>query len=1486
MPRHHTASGTATGNCRLILTCLLCILFPCSFALSDNSRDVPQLVLDDPDGITAFELFNGGIYWWDGNGVCTGEFPNDATIRLRGQMSSTSRSVLFDCHAMPGDYGSNTVRDGSFFYFVYNNAIHRKSVNADESDDSYPLPNAPAIAGGAYLDLVDTTLYIAAFNSTTHRTSIWKMHADGSQSAQLLYMSDYSSANGVRKMKWVSHKNAAGTSVESILLLLANGKLIRKQIDPSAAEVLMRSDATDFTILFTRYFEASWTRAYVTTGTLTPDETSPPGQLLKIDLASGETQTLYTASGVNPGNQLLSVTTDASGYAVPPKKVYITEGIVSCDMFCNFIGWALYRGEAVTGNLEMIVPADGGSNLRVDDQNLFFTRDDGIYYINKGVDPPELDFTADGLEVTQAGQTLNNDIRLIADRRTYARGYAHVVTDTTGKSQWTTGAHLHGYRNNFELPDSPLTPDALFKISDNISLAEARMNLPYSALFRLPDEWTAAGDLDLRFIINEDQSPVETGAESNIYDLSSPVHFYSKIRPCQIFVPICTWQAPTYFPVNHVNEFARIQTRMKTLVAVPEFNVRFFEFALMDADSYLPGWDYYPFTDPGKALQRLSTLALSLGAYCGYGTTHWVGLLDAMHPWPAADGGEIGGAAYGWPYVQVTRMGPSCGTWHEWNCPWSGRAIAHETAHNLGRCHINCGGDVPGCRDANGNEYWDVPPHDPCTLGPTNDPTAYYGFDPVSRSPIGPSMAADLMASGDPMWISGFTWEAEFDVVPAGSATPPGKSRRIDSGSRMILVQGSIDESAGAAQFDSIYIFPDGIGNPPDVTLPGDRTANYLLVMRDGSGAELGSEPLAYSRSVDLGSEEVIFAHATQFPESCKVIEIADGESVLGFCFASEHVPNVSISDVTINESDRVLKASWSIEDGDEEDTFMSLALYSPDNGASWQPLSNETPLLNIESGTTCLPGSTNARIAILSSDGFNTGFDLSEPFSLIKHPPLVMIGGIRNGESVSYGADLELTGLATDAEDGGIPGAELEWRTYGPTAIESSGESLTLSSLSPGEYTVTLSAVDSDSDEGSESIDFTVDAIGIPDTLLPVFDGLPGDAVYEESAVVEIPLTSGQGPVFASLVHADGDLYIGFSGLRFRTGSNPFMSVGIRIDADAGGDTVAQIGDRGFFVDQEGVTFQLEGDGHSMPETSIPVIGFDAKISLGEESWSAEMRISDEIIGGWDHSARIMFNHSPVSSGGASYLWPESAHNASPATWATAWFGTPPAPTNRTPVAIAGADQRRMAGARQSRIFLDGRASYDPDGDDLIYYWVQTGGPSVILSDEMSPIPYFFSWRPDVEITVSFQLYVSDGSLISDPALTSVTFVPSEMQVRGFGVKLDLPLNAKPGEPFYTDAVFTNSDQAMQNVPFFCVLDVYGMYFFYPRWLQYPPDIDFEYVSVPYGITTREIIPRFTWPSDAIGPVSGLYFYGAFLTSDFTAIAGTMDAVEWSYGL
>ena len=123
--------------------------------------------------------------------------------------------------------------------------------------------------------------------------------------------------------------------------------------------------------------------------------------------------------------------------------------------------------------------------------------------------------------------------------------------------------------------------------------------------------------------------------------------------------------------------------------------------------------------------------------------------------------------------------------------------------------------------------------------------------------------------------------------------------------------------------------------------------------------------------------------------------------------------------------------------------------------------------------------------------------------------------------------------------------------------------------------------------------------------------------------------------------------------------------------------------------------------------------------IARGTNGWNAEMKISDDLLGGWNHAAGMMLDDETGLAVGSAHLWPVSAtpiHRRRGRRFTSARCRRRQSPAGRgrrcRPIPqlcpIADSLSRRLR-------------SYDPDGDPLAYQWTQLSGPSVTVSNAAS---------------------------------------------------------------------------------------------------------------------------------------------------------------------
>ncbi len=96
--------------------------------------------------------------------------------------------------------------------------------------------------------------------------------------------------------------------------------------------------------------------------------------------------------------------------------------------------------------------------------------------------------------------------------------------------------------------------------------------------------------------------------------------------------------------------------------------------------------------------------------------------------------------------------------------PWSGTTMAHESGHNWGQDHVDCG-------DPENVGYF--PYENTCWLNDSDpaDWMAYWGFDSRTVKFISPRSAADIMSYGNPRWMSDYTYQKLMPIIiPPSSA--------------------------------------------------------------------------------------------------------------------------------------------------------------------------------------------------------------------------------------------------------------------------------------------------------------------------------------------------------------------------------------------------------------------------------------------------------------------------------------------------------------------------------------------------------------------------------------------------------------------------------------------------------------------------------------------------------------------------------------------
>lgn len=1326
----------------------------------------PQTVVTDSLGITAFDLYNYGLIWWDGGGRCAGEFPHEATIRINPTITGGTCNLARDCAIMEGEF-NRVVRDDAYVYYFSGRQLQRKALNAEQTEPGQALSTGimtPTLLSNqptAVLELADGRLYWPR-RTTTHNY-IYRMPTDASVEPDYLFR--ITDTNDVVKLQWFIMENGTDTQ-EAMMVLFSDGKLFRVLLTSPVDILELGTGIMDFAIHKARTLMGTGTTyCYGAAGRHVDTVTSstPPGRLFRINAMTGDSTTIYTAQD---NNQVLSVAVDpvqvSSPLGTEPKHIFIAEAIMTCGaLLCEHTDTVLKRHTTpgATTGWEQFLTTGGGFNLRLTDEWVYFLRANGIRRIDRDAPAQELDFVADGLEVVQAIQDMNISVALVSRHPTFARGYAYTRTNTTGKV-WQPQAYLYGYLNNQLLPGSPIEPVNRPDVEPFDPLTERRAR-PHteSYLFELPYEWMDIGGfqvptatLQLKMVLNEDLAIAETGSDplsNNSVWLKNPAAIVNKGRPCFTFVPLLTTGPICGF--EHVSELVE---RARSLMPVADWAVNEYYWTLGDPEEpYAIGSDDEDIADDDKS-RALDDLQ-DFGWYpCGdWGQRFFVGMVHPSMP-------NFNGVSLLGTDVMIARMETNDLRGVSWG---GGLVLAHEGGHCYGRKHIMCG-DFP-----EDQQNFDLAFY-PCSLGVPDDysPDAYMGWDYIRQKVITPTSAADVMSYRvDGRWTSHVYWNAMLFLT----APPPPKNALASPAKEpgeVLLLQGRLGRTEPRGYFRPIYTLPAAIV-PADrlarhrakaASLPKDAAA-CLLRQVDAAGGVLSETPLVVQ---EPHSEEVrrlsfdTFSQWVDLAPGVRSLQVVRSNQVWVERFISPNPPSLSIVTVRVDQAAQTLYLRWQAEDRDGDPLRFMVQV---GDGAGWITMRRNYRGLEDTIDLRGLPGSPVTRVRLFATDGVRTAMALSDAFPIPNQPPRPTLSGVREGQRMAFGSPLVLRGRAFDPETGAASNT-LALTLAGPSSQGQTGmvEALSLSirALPPGAYTATLQATDPTGLSATATREFEILPITIPDGPAPTLDGQCNDPGYTNAPLIRM-VWSGNQTIPVRLVHSGTNLYVSFSNLKYGGILRPNHKVGLRVEADGNGSIRPSSSDRGFFVDEDGIPSQEVGTGMTgMQITNSPAPGFTAIVRRSSNTWSAEFRIAQSLLGGWNHPARIMLEHATAE-------WPAPSNPDAPSSWAPVYFGTNPPPSiNRAPVALAGASQFvRLRTPRE--VYLNGSSSYDPDGHELQFAWRQILGPNARLVNSNTPNPYFVAETTKADTRLVFELVVSDGTASSAPSQTEIILQPAALR-------------------------------------------------------------------------------------------------------------------------
>ncbi|HEU5098567.1 MAG TPA: CARDB domain-containing protein [Roseiflexaceae bacterium] len=420
------------------------------------------------------------------------------------------------------------------------------------------------------------------------------------------------------------------------------------------------------------------------------------------------------------------------------------------------------------------------------------------------VAPPPVDLSIDGLEITQAVQTPNNSVPLVAGRPAIVRVYAK-YTGTVAPGSVTLS--LTGARDGVALEPVTLGPRAI-SASPSRATYSSSFNLP------LPASWLS-GTVAMTATVDSDNHVAEADETNNT--TNATLAFNTVPALDIVIVPVRYTDIPsgvTYAPptVDTISDFIRRTYPLNTLNVTFRSTPMNFVGDLSDPDD----WGNNAHTG---LLDQVTTLKdTDLIGQGGINSPKvYYGLVSTgtslSNTWLPFNSGFILGI--GWI---GTRVGAGLDIPASFGLPAdiTSDTAAHEIGHNLGRYHAPC--DTTTGIDKN-----------------YPDKTAsivQFGVDVSKGKLLNPSTTKDVMSYCEPQWISDYTYKALYRALggkaAVASSAAPGEA---------VLVRGGIAPD-GTASLAPVY---DLVGVPDSAPESSDYRVEFL----DAAGSVIASQPVA-----------------------------------------------------------------------------------------------------------------------------------------------------------------------------------------------------------------------------------------------------------------------------------------------------------------------------------------------------------------------------------------------------------------------------------------------------------------------------------------------------------------------------------------------------------------------------------------------------------------------------------------------------------------
>ncbi len=656
-----------------------------------------------------------------------------------------------------------------------------------------------------------------------------------------------------------------------------------------------------------------------------------------------------------------------------------------------------------------------------------------------GIGTGTLSFPTNPIEVTQAIQTVDNQIPLVARKETVVR-----VTVRSSATSQPAVVYLSAKRGGITLAGSPLSVIMTAKNAPN------RHNLYDTANFLLPDSWTSTGTISL-------QASVAKVAGNIISSTSTSVRFNTR-------------ETPTYWiiPLNEGTE-ASPSIVSDTFIAD---NQSYFETVLP-----VPSVDYVrrPWSDLSVGNVTLDG-AVALGVDY-YHRIQLAWLLTTL--FTGSEPFKLPEMVY---IFTTTGGGLSSPTWWQsgegrvavgGNSVSREAIIAHEFNHNLDRNpegSESFGRHVGGCGSEGPHASW---PHGDLFINEVGFDTRLPWTTATStRRTVIPNndtwpdyMSYCQSGSLPTQWVAPFRYTSQYAVFAPGASRIDDTSRSA-SKTPALWVSGTINAD-GSGALSMIALEPESFAPTISSTVTGTHSIKVL----DSAGAELATYGFTpnFTAHRDHTPTSQAFGYTIPNTTNAAKIELYNGSTLLESRAKSANSIVATFNNLTRGQViSRKTSVTWTATDADTTDSSLWRydVFYSPD-GLKWYPLKMNLRNKNFEFDPNTVQAGKAAKLRLVANDGYNVTRVDSPVITVAGGAPIVSVIQPVNAATYSASDFIPLNGDARSISTDGLSENNVFWfaKKVGTNISQLIGTSTqSIAKLSAGTYDITLVAKDANS--------------------------------------------------------------------------------------------------------------------------------------------------------------------------------------------------------------------------------------------------------------------------------------------------------------------------------------------------------------------------------------------------------------------------------------